>query len=82
MEDKKCMNINISIDNDTLSEEELEKLLGCIREIEQNKPERHIDIFIDSPEKGMEEIKRVISSIKPAFPYIKVVEFDNKTREK
>lgn len=69
------MNINISIDNDTFSEEELEKLLQCIREIEQNRPKRHIDIWIDSPEKSMKEIKRVISSVKPEFPYLKVIEF-------
>lgn len=70
------MNINISIDNDTLSEDELQKLVQCIREIEQNRPERHIDIWIDSPEKTMTEVKRVISSIKPEFPYIKVIELD------
>jgi hypothetical protein len=74
------MNINISIDNDTLSEDELQKLVQCIREIEQNRPERHIGIWIDSPEKTMTEVKRVISSIKPEFPYIKVIEFDKKSK--
>jgi hypothetical protein len=74
------MNIDISIDNDTFSEDELKKLLQCTREIEQNRPKRHIDIFIDSPEKSMKEVKRVISSIKPEFPYLKAVEFENETK--
>ena len=74
------MNIDISIDNDTLSENELQKLVQCIREIEQNRPERHIDIWIDSPEKTMIEVKRVISSIKPEFPYVKVIEFDKESK--
>lgn len=72
------MKISISIDNDTLSEDELKKLMKCIREIEQNKPERHMDIWIDSPEKSIEEIKEVISSIKPELPYVKIIEFDDK----
>jgi lipoate synthase len=54
------MEINISVDNDTLSEDELKKLVQCIREIEQNKPERHINIFIDAPEKTMKEMKYII----------------------
>jgi lipoate synthase len=74
------MNINISIDNDTLSEDELKKLVQCVREIEQNRQERHIDILIDSPEKTMEEMKRVISSVKPIFPYFKVIEFENEAK--
>jgi hypothetical protein len=47
------MNIDISIDNDTLSENELQKLVQCIREIKQNRPE---------------------------FPYVKVIEFDKKSK--
>lgn len=74
------MYINISVENDTLSEEELKKFVQCIREIEQNRPKRHIDIFIDCPEKTMKEFKRVISSIKPEFPYSKVIEFNKETK--
>lgn len=70
------MEINISIVNDTLSEEELKKLIQCIREIEQNKPERHMNIFINSPEKTMKEATEVLSSIKPGFPFMKVIRFD------
>jgi lipoate synthase len=80
MRDKKYMNINISVTNDTLSEDEVKKLTQCIREIEQNRPERHINIFIDSPEKSVEEMKRIISSIRPEFPYQKVIEFEKKTK--
>lgn len=71
------MEINISVDNDTFSEDELKKLMQCIREIEQNKPERHINIFINSPEKTMDEVTEVISSIKPGFPYTKIIKFDD-----
>ncbi len=70
------MEINITVNNDTLSEDELKKLMQCIREIEQNKPERHINIFINSPEKTTEEVKNVLSSIKPGFPFIKILKFD------
>lgn len=70
------MNINIAVDNDTFSENELKKLVQCIREIEQNKPNRHIEIWIDSPEKSIKEMTRVITSITPEFPYLKVIEFE------
>jgi len=75
------MRIDISVDDDTLSEDELKKLVQCIREIEQNKPERHINVFIDSPEKSMKEVKRVISSVKPEFPYLRVIKFEKGTKE-
>lgn len=74
------MNINISVDNDSFSEDELKKLVQCIREIEQNRPERHIDMWIDSSEKSMEEFKRVISSVRPEFPYMKIIEFEKETK--
>ncbi len=72
------IDINISVKNDTFSEDELKKLMQCIREIEQNKPERHINIWIDSPEKTTKEIKGVISSIKPALRHINVIELEKK----
>lgn len=79
-EAKKTMEINISVNNDTFSEDEVKKLVQCIREIEQNKPERHINIWIDSPEKNMDEMKRIIASIRPEFPYLKVIELEKKTK--
>jgi len=77
---QKAMEINISIDDDTFSEDELKKLTRCIREIEQNKPERHVNIWIDSPEKSIDEMKRIISSIRPKFPYQKVIELEKNTK--
>lgn len=74
------MEINISIDNDSLSEDELKKLMNCIREIEQNRPDRHMNIFIYSPERTMEDAKALISSIKPELPYVRVVELEKKTK--
>lgn len=70
------MEINISIKNDKLSEDELKKFIQCIREIEQNKPERHIGIFINHTETTTDEMINVISSIKPGFPFMKVIRFD------
>lgn len=72
------MEINISIENDRLSEEELKKLVQCIRDIEQNKPERHIDIFVNSPDSTVEEMKRIISSVDPGFPFVKVLDIVKK----
>jgi len=72
------MEINISVVNDNLSDDEMKKLLQCIREIEQNKPERHISIFIDSPDSSVKDMKELISSVKPGFPYVTVIPFDKK----
>jgi len=74
------MEINISIDDDTLSEDELKKLMQCIREIEQNKPERHMNIWIVSPERTVEDAKALISSIKPELPYVRVIGLEKKTK--
>lgn len=72
------MEINISIIDDILSEDELKKLMQCVRDIEQNKPERHINIFINSPESTTEEMKELLSSISPGFPFMKIIKFDKK----
>lgn len=64
--------INIIVEG-TLSVEELKKLLQCIREIEQNKPERIIKINMNLPDKTVEEMKEILSSVKPEFKYIKVL---------
>lgn len=39
--------IKIAVVNDTLSVEEMNKLLQCTREIERNKEGRVIDVFLD-----------------------------------
>ncbi len=61
--------INIYVENGCLSTEELKKLAQCIREIEQNNTERLIKIWMDTPEKTVEEMKDVIGSVKPGFPH-------------
>lgn len=48
--------INICVENGCLSTEELKKLRQCIREIEQNNTERLIKIWMETPEKAVEEI--------------------------
>ena len=42
--------------------------------IEQNNTDRVINIFMDTPDKTIEEMKSVINSAKPGFPYVTVVE--------
>jgi len=61
--------INIYVENGCLSTDELKKLTQCIREIEQNNTERLIKIWMDTPEKTVEEMKDVIGSVKPGFPH-------------
>ncbi len=67
------MDIKISVENDSFSLGEIEKLIQCIREIEQNNPKRHVEIFLDCPEMTIEDMKRVIQSTKPGFPYMKII---------
>ena len=65
--------IIIVVENGCLSVDELKKLTQCIREIEQNNTDRVINIFMDTPDKTVEEMKSVINSAKPGFPYVTVV---------
>ncbi len=60
---------------DTLSVDELKKIVQCIREIEQNKPVRHINVLMDTPEKTVKEMEEVTDSVKPGFPFKTVIEF-------
>ena len=55
--EKKRTNVTIAVVNDTLSVKELNKLVQCIREIEQNKPERRINVLMDTPEKTVKEME-------------------------
>lgn len=48
--------------------EELEMLTRCIRDIEQNDPKRHIEVFMDVPEKSLDECRKMNSSICPGLP--------------
>lgn len=61
--------INIYVENGCLSTDELKKLTRCIREIEQNNTDRLIKIWMDTPEKTVEEMEDVIGSVKPGFPH-------------
>ncbi len=61
--------INIYVENGCFSTGELKKLTQCIREIEQNNTERLIKIWMDTPEKTVEEMEDVINSAKPGFPH-------------
>ena len=69
------MNINISFDSNTLSEEEIKKLIQCVRDIEESKPRRHIKIWVDSPEKTVENIEDIMLAIKPNLPIMRVIGF-------
>lgn len=65
--------INIYVENGCLSADELKKLTQCVREIEQNNTERVIKIWMNTPEKTVEEMENVINSIKPGFPHKMVI---------
>ena len=69
------MNINISFDSNTLSEEELKKLVKCIRDIEKNKPIRNIKIRIDSQEKIIENIEDIMLTVRSNLPIMRVLGF-------
>ena len=69
------MNINISFDSNTLSEEELKKLVKCIRDIEKNKPIRNIKIRIDSQEKIIENIEDIMLTVRSNLPNMRVLGF-------
>jgi len=76
--EKKSTNVTITVENDTLSAKELNKLVQCIREIEQNKTERHINVLMDTPEKTVKEMEEILDCINPVFPFKTVIEFGKK----
>ncbi len=53
----------------SFSLDELKSLLQCIRDIEQNDKKRHIDVFINCPEKTMVNIDEINDSVDPQLPY-------------
>lgn len=69
--------ISIYVEHDTLSTKELEKLIQCIREIEQNKPERTIKIWMNTPDKTVAEMEKIIDSCDPKIPYKKMYRFED-----
>ncbi len=74
--------ISIIVENDTFSVDELKKIVQCIREIEQNKPERHIEVLMGTADKTVKEMEDVLDSAQPGFPFKAVVEFKNEDAEK
>lgn len=75
--EKRITEISISID-DELTMEEISDLLQCLRDIEQNKPDRLFKIFINSPNRSTEEMKQIFSSIEPKFAHTGVIELKKK----
>lgn len=67
--------INITVENGTLSIEELKKLLQCIREIEQKDPKRLFKIWIEPPDKTVKEMEEALSSVEPGFPFKTIIDF-------
>lgn len=80
--DNKGTKITISVVQDTFTVDELKKIVQCVREIEQNNPERHINVLMDTPEKTVKEMEAVMDSVKPGFPFKTVIEFGKKDKGK
>jgi len=63
------MRISIRTLDGELTQEELLKLLQCIREIEQRRPARTIIVSVDAPTFKASEMNRVLDSLKPPLRY-------------
>lgn len=49
--------------------DELKKLTQCIRDIEQNDKLRHINVFMNLPDKTVKEIEDINNSLEPGLPF-------------
>jgi len=74
--------ITIIVANGTLSVEELTKIMQDIRDIEQNNPKRFVTVLFDTPDRTVEEMKKIMDSIKPGMPFKTVIEFEKKDKGK
>ena len=74
--------ITIIVANGTLSVDELTKIAQDIREIEQNNPRRFVTVLFDVPDRTVEEMKKIMDSIKPIMPFKTVIEFGKKDKKK
>jgi len=63
------MRISIRTLGGELTWEELLKLLQCVRDIEQQDPARTIVISVDAPTFKLDELNRVLDSLKPPLPH-------------
>ncbi len=66
--------INIKTENGDLTTDELKKFVQCIRDIEQNMPERHIQVLMNTPEKTVKEMEDVTSSVTPELPFKVIID--------
>lgn len=74
--------ITILVTNGNLSVEELTKIAQDIRDIEQNNPRRFVTALFDAPDRTVEEMKKIMDSIKPGMPFKTVIEFGKKDKKK
>ncbi len=72
--------ITILVANGTLSVEELTKIAQDIRDIEQNNPRRFITVLFDTPNRTVEEMKKIMDSVKPGMPMKTVIKFEKKIK--
>ncbi len=72
--------ITILVANDTLSVEELTKIAQDIRDIEQNNPKRFVQVLFDAPDRTVEEMKKVIDSVRPEMPFKTVIKYGKKDK--
>lgn len=53
----------------SFTDDELKKLTQCIRDIEQNDRSRHIEVFMNLPDKTVKEIEEINDSLEPGLPF-------------
>jgi len=63
------MRISIRTLGGELTWEELLKLLQCVRDLEQQSPARTIVVSVDAPTFKLDELNRVLDSLKPPLRY-------------
>lgn len=61
--------IHVKTTNGDLTIDELKMFAQCIRDIEQNMPERHIEVLMNTPEKTVKEMEEITSSVTPELPF-------------
>ena len=74
--------ITIVVANGALSVDELTKIAQDIRDIEQNNPRRFVTVLFDVPDRTVDELKKIMDSVKPVMPFKTVIEFEKKDKKK
>ncbi len=49
--------------------DEIKKLNQCIGDIKQNDKSRHIEVFMNLPDKTVQQIEEIYGSVKPGMPF-------------